>query len=113
MEVGGGSTFGRVLAIALGAVAIGAVSMWMLDGHGHTCDTCGTKWRHFGAFNLGSEDAHTCSRCGAKQWWKDGVSAEVKAQHAHWHPQMVENASPDPYPPEVMANVAQGMRKSG
>ena len=58
------------LAIAAGFVAVGA---YMLDLHGHTCDRCGRRWRHFGAFNLGDEKSHTCSRCGDVQWWKCGT----------------------------------------
>lgn len=109
-----GTTLGRILTIALGAVVIGAVGMYVLDAHAHTCE-CGHRWRHLGAFNLGSESAHTCSRCGARQWWKDGVPAEVRALHKHWRPDgmtgMVEDAAP--YPPEVMAGMHTGTHKAG
>jgi hypothetical protein len=54
-------------------VGIGALGAYMLDLHGHTCDRCGGRWRHFGAFNLGDEQSHTCSSCGEVQWWKCGV----------------------------------------
>lgn len=58
------------IALLVGAGALGA---YMLDLHGHTCDKCGQRWRHFGAFNLGDEDSHTCARCGQVQWWKCGA----------------------------------------
>lgn len=64
-----GGTLGA-LAVVAGVVAIGT---YMLDLHGHTCDKCGRRWRHFGAFNLGDADSHTCSRCGEVQWWKCGA----------------------------------------
>jgi len=58
------------LAIAVG---VGVLGYYMLDGHGHTCESCGNRWRHLGAFNLGDPVAHTCKTCGTVQWWKDGV----------------------------------------
>lgn len=58
------------LAIAIGVGAIGA---YMLDLHGHQCGSCGSKWKHFGAFNLGDVASHTCSSCGQVQWWKSGA----------------------------------------
>lgn len=64
-----GSMLG-VLAIAVGAVALGA---YAFDMHSHTCEACGTRWRHLGAFNLGDPVAHACGTCGTVQWWKDGV----------------------------------------
>jgi len=59
-----------VVAIAFGVGLIGA---YMLDLHGHTCEVCGHRWRHLGAFNLGDPVAHTCRKCGTVQWWKDGI----------------------------------------
>lgn len=58
-----------VIALALG---IGVFGYYMLDGHAHTCEACGNRWRHLGAFNLGDPQAHTCKQCGTVQWWKDG-----------------------------------------
>jgi hypothetical protein len=63
-----GGTFGA-LAIAVGVGVLGA---YMLDLHGHTCVQCGRRWRHFGAFNFGDEQSHTCT-CGQVQWWKCGM----------------------------------------
>jgi hypothetical protein len=58
------------LALVAGAVALGA---YALDLHAHTCEGCGARWRHLGAFNLGDPSAHTCRTCGTVQWMKDGV----------------------------------------
>jgi hypothetical protein len=58
-----------VLAIAAG---VGVLGYFMLDGHSHSCEACGHRWRHLGAFNLGDATAHTCKKCGTVQWWKDG-----------------------------------------
>ena len=58
-----------VLAIAVG---VGVLGYYMLDGHTHTCEACGHRWRHLGAFNFGDPVAHTCNQCGTVQWWKDG-----------------------------------------
>jgi hypothetical protein len=58
------------LAIAIG---VGVIGYHMLDGHTHTCESCGHRWRHLGAFNLGDPAAHTCGRCNTVQWWKDGT----------------------------------------
>jgi hypothetical protein len=63
-----GGTLG-VLAIAFG---IGVLGAYALDLHSHACDSCGYKWRHLGAFNLGDLPAHTCRKCGTVQWWKRG-----------------------------------------
>jgi len=58
------------IVITAGVFALGA---YTLDLHAHTCVNCGHKWRHLGAFNLGDEESHTCSRCGQVQWWKCGT----------------------------------------
>lgn len=55
------------------AVGLGVLGAHMLDLHGHQCDRCGRRWRHFGAFNLGDEASHTCADCGQVQWWKCGT----------------------------------------
>lgn len=68
-----------VIALAFG---IGVAGAFVLDRHSHTCDKCGNRWSHLGAFNGGDLAAHTCSSCGAVQQWKDGVSQEVKDAHA-------------------------------
>ena len=72
-----GGTIG-VIALAFG---IGVLGAYMLDMHSHTCDSCGHRWRHLGAFNGGDESAHTCSRCGIVQWWKEGVPQAIKDAH--------------------------------
>jgi len=72
-----GGTLG-VIAIALG---VGLVAGYMLDAHGHTCDQCGNKWWHLGAFNFNDQPAHTCSKCSAVQWWKNGVPLAVREAH--------------------------------
>ena len=59
-----------VLAIAVGA---GFLGYYVLDGHAHTCEACGHRWRHLGAFNFGDPKAHSCDQCGTVQWWKDGL----------------------------------------
>lgn len=66
-------SFGSTLGALAVAVGIGVLGVYMLDLHGHTCDKCGRRWRHFGAFNLGDEASHTCSSCGQVQWWKCGA----------------------------------------
>jgi len=63
---------GTLSTLAL-LVGIGVLGAYMLDLHGHTCDRCGRRWRHFGAFNFGDTESHTCTRCGQVQWWKCGA----------------------------------------
>jgi hypothetical protein len=58
------------IALTIGAVAVG---LYAFDWHSHTCEACGTRWRHLGAFNVGDPGSHTCSKCSTVQWWKDGV----------------------------------------
>lgn len=65
-------SFGSMLGVLALAVGVGVLGYYVFDGHAHTCEGCGTKWRHLGAFNVGDPDAHTC-KCGTVQWWKDGV----------------------------------------
>ncbi len=73
------STLG-IMAIALGL----GIAFDSLDWHGHQCDACGARWKHFGAFNGGAASAHTCSECGALQWWKDSASSRtLRAAHCH------------------------------
>jgi hypothetical protein len=67
------STLKTLLVATLGAFAICGVGAYALDLHGHQCASCGRRWRHFGAFNLGDEESHTCSSCGEVQWWKCGA----------------------------------------
>jgi hypothetical protein len=63
--------FGTLGALAI-AVGVGVLGAYMLDLHGHACERCGRRWRHFGAFNFGDEQSHTCT-CGQVQWWKCGM----------------------------------------
>jgi len=62
-------SWGQVLGVAVLVVGIGVASAYALDLHSHTCEACGRRWRHLGAFNIGDQDAHTCA-CGTVQWWK-------------------------------------------
>lgn len=64
--------FGGTLGALAIAVGVGVLGAYMLDLHGHTCEQCGRRWRHFGAFNFGDEQSHTCM-CGQVQWWKCGM----------------------------------------
>lgn len=54
-------------------VGVGVLGAYMLDLHAHTCEGCGKRWRHFGAFNFDDEESHTCTRCGQVQWWRGGA----------------------------------------
>ena len=83
------SVFG-VIALAVGA---GALGYYVLDGHSHTCDRCGHRWRHLGAFNFADLGAHTCARCGAEQFWKDGF------QHVFPDPRQASQQQPPSPPP--------------
>jgi len=74
-------TLGSIVIVA-GVVALGA---YALDLHSHACESCGHRWRHLGAFNIGDERSHTCARCGQVQWWKDGVPQVVRNAHARLH----------------------------
>lgn len=65
-------SLGRVLGTIALAFGVGVLGYYMLDGHVHRCEACGTRWRHLGVFNHGDPRSHTC-RCGTVQWWKDGV----------------------------------------
>lgn len=56
---------------ALAVTGIAVAGAQVLDWHAHTCVVCGREWKHFGAFNLGDEKAHTCARCGSVQWMKN------------------------------------------
>jgi hypothetical protein len=62
------STLGKIAV----AVSMGVLGYYLLDGHGHTCEACGHRWRHLGAFNFGEVPAHACTMCGTVQFWKDG-----------------------------------------
>lgn len=66
-------SFGNMIGVLAIAVGVGVLGAYMLDMHTHTCEACGNKWRHLGAFNLGDPVAHTC-KCGTVQWWKDGAA---------------------------------------
>jgi hypothetical protein len=66
------SLFGGTLGIMALAFGLGVLGAYMLDVHAHTCEACGNRWRHLGAFNLGDLEAHRCQKCGQVQWWKCG-----------------------------------------
>lgn len=86
---------GTIGTIAL-LVGVGALGMYMLDLHGHTCDQCGYRWRHLGAFNLGDEESHTCSQCGGVQWWKNGVPHVLRGSQFIASPRGPESVLPPP-----------------
>ena len=65
-------SLGNMLGVIVIAVGVGVLGYYALDGHSHTCESCGHRWRHLGAFNVGDPAAHSC-KCGTVQWWKDGV----------------------------------------
>ena len=75
------TSFGGTLGVIALAFGVGIVGAYMLDAHAHTCDSCGYRWRHLGAFNVGDEDAHRCKACGVVQWWKCGVPQMIKDAH--------------------------------
>jgi len=107
------SSFGRVLGALAVAVGVGAIGAYMLDLHGHTC-TCGKRWRHFGAFNLGDAESHTCSQCGQVQWWKDGAPHVLRGSQFAASPTTVLGIPPPlpqiplpPLPPAIAAARAQ------
>lgn len=66
-------SIGNMLGVVVIALGVGVLGYYMLDGHSHTCEACGHRWRHLGVFNLGDPVAHTCSKCHTVQWWKDGM----------------------------------------
>lgn len=67
------SAFSTAIGTVAIAIGIGVLGAHMLDMHAHTCEGCGHRWRHLGAFNIGDPQSHTCGKCGVVQWWKDGV----------------------------------------
>jgi hypothetical protein len=64
--------FGGPLGVIALAFGVGMLGAYMLDLHNHRCSSCGQKWWHLGAFNLGDLEAHRCRNCGTVQWWKSG-----------------------------------------
>jgi len=66
-------SIGTMLGTIAIAVGVGVLGYYMLDGHSHTCESCGHRWRHLGVINVGDPGSHTCGKCGTVQWWKDGV----------------------------------------
>jgi hypothetical protein len=79
-----------VMALAFGLGVFGA---YMLDLHNHRCSSCGNKWWHLGAFNLGDPASHTCKQCGTVQWFKDGA------------PHVFRNVLSSPPPPAPVPSV--------
>ena len=86
-------SIGNMLSVIAITAGIGVLGYYMLDGHSHRCESCGNGWRHLGAFNVGDPAAHSCSRCGTVQWWKDGV------------PHVFRSALREP-PPKVLPDTA-------
>jgi hypothetical protein len=93
--------FGTLGIIAL-AFGIGVLGAYALDLHGHTC-ACGNRWYHLGAFNLGDEDSHRCSRCGTVQWWKNGAPHVFRSGHG---------ADYTSAPPNPLAAMSQEIREA-
>jgi hypothetical protein len=93
-----GSMGGTLGALAI-AVGVGVLGAYMLDLHSHKCCRCGSRWRHFGAFNLGDEPSHTCSRCGVVQWWKCGVPHVLRGSQFVEPPSSSVQLSPPLSPP--------------
>jgi hypothetical protein len=89
------TAFGGTLGVIALAFGIGVFGAYALDLHGHTCEACGNRWWHLGAFNLGDEGSHTCARCGQVQWWKNGVPHVFRAGHT---------------PPKTLAVMSQEIR---
>jgi len=85
-------SIGKMLGVVAVALGVGVLGYYAFDGHAHTCESCGHRWRHLGAFNLGDPRAHSCGRCGTVQWWKDGT------------PHVFRQALRSP-PPEVLPGV--------
>ena len=72
-------SIGSMLGVIAIAVGVGVFGAYMLDMHSHTCEACGNRWRHLGAFNVGDPESHTCGKCGTVQWWKDGTPHVFRA----------------------------------
>jgi hypothetical protein len=91
--------FGGTLGALAIAVGIGVLGAYMLDMHGHTCARCGRRWRHFGAFNFGDEQSHTCT-CGQVQWWKCGMPHVLRGSQFVTPTllPLAERRAPDPAP---------------
>ena len=53
-----------VAAIAAASAAFATVTTW----HWHVCDKCQHRWGHAAVWASGNVRAHTCGRCGEKQW---------------------------------------------
>lgn len=92
----------EVFAIAIGVGMFGA---YMLDMHSHTCQACGNRWRHLGAFNFGEVKAHTCAKCGTVEWWKCGYQGAFvpvsKPSPFGARPASPPPTSPMPVPQEI------------
>lgn len=85
-------SFGGVMGALAVAIGLGVLGVHMLDLHGHQCDRCGRRWRHFGAFNLGDEKSHTCGGCGEVQWWKCGAPHVLRGSQFAQPPTMLASS---------------------
>jgi hypothetical protein len=81
------------------AVGVGVLGYYLLDGHAHTCESCGHRWRHLGAFNFGDPSAHSCAICGTVQFWKDGFK--------HVFPDPAQRFAPSTPPNPILAGLRE------
>jgi hypothetical protein len=101
-------SFGGTLGALAVAVGFGVLVAHMLDLHGHRCERCGRRWRHFGAFNLGDEKSHTCASCGEVQWWKCGAPHVLRGSQFAQLPTVPSTLGPEMPPFAVPALAGPG-----
>jgi hypothetical protein len=107
-----GVSFGGTLTALAIAVGLGVLGAHMLDLHGHTCDRCGRRWVHLGAFNLGDEQSHTCARCGEVQWWKCGAPHVLRGSEIAAYQPFPRAAAASPLPPAAYPAPPTGLSPS-